>query len=112
MVLERPDEFNDPSSRHGYSEDGMTDLQTQPDRASVAAHQNSVLRRPGRWLVRRWRWLTSMRTAVVLLFLLALAAVPGSLFPQRSLTPSAVARYFRENPDLAPVLDRLWMFDV
>ncbi|TFV79559.1 cytochrome c biogenesis protein ResB [Blastococcus sp. CT_GayMR19] len=53
-----------------------------------------------------------MRTAVVLLFLLALAAVPGSLFPQRSLTPSAVARYFRENPDLAPVLDWLGMFDV
>lgn len=53
-----------------------------------------------------------MRTAVVLLFLLALAAVPGSLFPQRSLTPTAVARYFRENPDLAPVLDRLWLFDV
>ncbi|SDG07639.1 cytochrome c biogenesis protein [Blastococcus aurantiacus] len=53
-----------------------------------------------------------MRTAVVLLFLLALAAVPGSLFPQRSLTPSAVSRYFRENPELAPVLDTLWVFDV
>ena len=53
-----------------------------------------------------------MRTAVVLLFLLALAAVPGSLFPQRSLTPSAVARYFRENPELAPVLDELGMFEV
>ncbi|SMO96315.1 ResB-like family protein, partial [Geodermatophilus aquaeductus] len=53
-----------------------------------------------------------MRTAVVLLFLLAVAAIPGSLFPQRSLTPSAVTRYFRENPELAPVLDRLGMFDV
>ncbi|WP_460549509.1 cytochrome c biogenesis protein ResB, partial [Geodermatophilus aquaeductus] len=53
-----------------------------------------------------------MRTAVVLLFLLAVAAIPGSLFPQRSLTPSAVTRYYRENPELAPVLDRLGMFDV
>ncbi|MCF6509803.1 cytochrome c biogenesis protein ResB [Blastococcus sp. MG754426] len=53
-----------------------------------------------------------MRTAVVLLFLLALAAVPGSLFPQRSLTPSAVAGFFRENPDLAPVLDTMGMFEV
>ena len=29
-----------------------------------------------------WRQLTSMRTALVLLFLLALAAVPGSVVPQ------------------------------
>ncbi|WP_409333181.1 cytochrome c biogenesis protein ResB [Trujillonella humicola] len=49
---------------------------------------------------------------MVLLFLLALAAVPGSLFPQRSLTPTAVAAFFRENPELAPVLDTLGMFDV
>ena len=53
-----------------------------------------------------------MRTALVLLFLLALAAVPGSLLPQRSLTPSGVAQYFLDYPDLAPVLDRLGMFDV
>ncbi|MFZ2528357.1 MAG: cytochrome c biogenesis protein ResB, partial [Rhodococcus sp. (in: high G+C Gram-positive bacteria)] len=32
-----------------------------------------------------WRGLTSMRTALVLLFLLALAAIPGALLPQRSL---------------------------
>jgi cytochrome c biogenesis protein len=32
-----------------------------------------------------WRYLTSMRTALMLLFLLALAAVPGALLPQRSL---------------------------
>ena len=32
-----------------------------------------------------WRQLTSMRTALVLLFLLAVAAVPGSVFPQRSV---------------------------
>jgi len=30
-----------------------------------------------------WRQLTSMRTALLLLFLLALAAVPGSVLPQR-----------------------------
>ena len=53
-----------------------------------------------------------MRTAIVLLFLLALAAVPGSLLPQRSLTPSAVQRFYRDNPTTAPLLDRLGMFDV
>src|SRR5687768_13089628 len=53
-----------------------------------------------------------MRTAIVLLFLLALAAVPGSLLPQRSLSANNVTLYFREHPDLAPVLDRLYLFDV
>ncbi|MFD0558201.1 cytochrome c biogenesis protein [Stackebrandtia endophytica] len=64
-------------------------------------------------IVRRWwRQLTSMRTALVLLLILALAAVPGSLLPQRNLNIEQVRRYFEENPDLAPVLDRLWGFDV
>ncbi|WP_245159559.1 cytochrome c biogenesis protein ResB [Blastococcus sp. CT_GayMR19] len=90
----------------------MTDVQTRRPARPPAIPSRGPLLKLGHWLLRRWRWLTSMRTAVVLLFLLALAAVPGSLFPQRSLTPSAVARYFRENPDLAPVLDWLGMFDV
>ncbi|MDQ5855317.1 MAG: cytochrome c biogenesis protein ResB, partial [Actinomycetota bacterium] len=34
-----------------------------------------------------WRGLTNMRTALVLLFLLALAALPGALLPQYSLNP-------------------------
>lgn len=59
-----------------------------------------------------WRQLTSMRTALVLLFLLALASVPGSVLPQRSRNPSDVAAYFEQHPQLAPILDRLWMFDV
>jgi cytochrome c biogenesis protein len=59
-----------------------------------------------------WRRLTAMRTAIVLLFLLALAAIPGSLLPQRSLSRNAVAQYFTDHPDLAPVLDRLYLFDV
>ncbi len=53
-----------------------------------------------------------MRTAIVLLFLLALAAIPGSLLPQRSLSRNAVGQYFVDHPDLAPVLDRLYLFDV
>ncbi|MDX2294928.1 cytochrome c biogenesis protein ResB, partial [Streptomyces roseofulvus] len=35
------------------------------------------------WLRWSWRQLTSMRTALVLLLLLAIAAVPGSIVPQR-----------------------------
>lgn len=41
-----------------------------------------------------WRQLTSMRTALILLFLLALAAVPGSLVPQRNQDPAAVAAFY------------------
>ncbi|MGX5694850.1 cytochrome c biogenesis protein ResB [Agromyces soli] len=64
------------------------------------------------WLRFGWRQLTSMRTAILLLLLLAIAAVPGSLVPQRSSDPNGVTQYFTENPDLAPVLDKLQMFDV
>jgi cytochrome c biogenesis protein len=59
-----------------------------------------------------WRQLTSMRTALVLLFLLALAAIPGSVLPQRSVKFEDVKAYYAAHPDLAPVLDRLWGFDV
>jgi cytochrome c biogenesis protein len=59
-----------------------------------------------------WRQLTSMRTALILLFLLAVAAIPGSVLPQRSVNINDVDRYFAEHPDLAPVLDRLGMFEV
>jgi cytochrome c biogenesis protein len=59
-----------------------------------------------------WRQLTSMRTALFLLLLLAIAAVPGSLFPQRSSDPNGVTQYFTNNPTAAPVLDKLQLFDV
>jgi cytochrome c biogenesis protein len=72
----------------------------------------SPARRLGGLLLRWWRRLTAMRTAIVLLFLLALAAVPGSLLPQRSLSRTNVVQYFADHPDLAPVLDRLYFFDV
>lgn len=59
-----------------------------------------------------WRTLTSMGTALVLLFLLALAAIPGALLPQRSLNEALVADYLDEHPTLGPWLDRLQAFDV
>ncbi len=53
-----------------------------------------------------------MRTALFLLLLLAIAAVPGSLVPQRSSDPNGVTQYFENNPELAPVLDGIQAFDV
>ncbi|MBM3698763.1 MAG: cytochrome c biogenesis protein ResB [Actinobacteria bacterium] len=59
-----------------------------------------------------WRQLTSMRIALILLLLLAIAAIPGSLFPQRSQNPVQVRQYFIDNPQVAIWLDRFSMFDV
>ncbi len=64
------------------------------------------------WLRWFWRQLTSMRTALFLLLLLALAAVPGSIYPQRSADPNGVRLYFDREPELAQVLDSLQLFDV
>ncbi|HRW18035.1 MAG TPA: cytochrome c biogenesis protein ResB [Dermatophilaceae bacterium] len=64
------------------------------------------------WLRWSWRSLTSMRTALFLLLLLSVAAVPGSLFPQRSIDPGRVADFLATNPGTGPWLDRLSFFDV
>jgi cytochrome c biogenesis protein len=59
-----------------------------------------------------WRQLTSMRTALFLLLLLSIAAVPGSIFPQRNIDAGRVADYIAQNPTTSPWLDRLGFFDV
>jgi cytochrome c biogenesis protein len=64
------------------------------------------------WLRWGWRQLTSMRTALILLFLVALASVPGSVLPQRGQAPERVAEYLTEHKRLGPWLDRLSLFDV
>ncbi|WP_341956621.1 cytochrome c biogenesis protein ResB [Microbacterium sp. LWH13-1.2] len=64
------------------------------------------------WLRWGWRQLTSMRTALILLLVLAIAAIPGSIFPQRMADPNGVTQWERDNPDLFPILDGLKLFDV
>ncbi len=66
----------------------------------------------GGWLRWTWRQLTSMRTALILLFLLALASVPGSVLPQEGIDPAAVTQYYTSHPALAPILNRLSLFSV
>ncbi|MGH3860144.1 cytochrome c biogenesis protein ResB [Actinokineospora sp.] len=53
-----------------------------------------------------------MRTALILLFLLALAAMPGALLPQRSLNPPNVDTYIATHGWWGRALDRLQFFDV
>ena len=74
-------------------------------------------RRPGELTLRemlRWTWrqLTSMRTALVLLLLLALAAIPGSVIPQSGVDSLKTSRWQDAHPDLTPIYDRLGLFAV
>ncbi|WP_129841188.1 cytochrome c biogenesis protein ResB [Streptomyces sp. RFCAC02] len=62
-----------------------------------------------RWF---WRQLTSMRIALLLLFLLALASVPGSLIPQQNNDELAVRDFRERNPGLADFYDTLQLFHV
>src|SRR5690606_35413312 len=64
------------------------------------------------WLRFLWRQLTSMRTALFLLLLLAVAAVPGSVFPQRSIDATRTTDWIADRPTLGPILDRLGFFEV
>jgi cytochrome c biogenesis protein len=74
-------------------------------------------RRPGeltarellRWL---WRQVTSMRTALMLLLLLALAAIPGSVIPQAGVDALKVTKWKDEHPKLTPVYEKLDLFSV
>lgn len=62
----------------------------------------------------RWCWtqLTSMRTALGMLFLLALASVPGSMIPQETISPIEVADFKEANPGLDAVFEPLGMYSV
>ncbi len=62
-----------------------------------------------RWL---WRRLTSMRTALILLLLLGIAAIPGSLIPQRTSDAIKVSDFIKANPGLSQWYQRFGLFDV
>jgi cytochrome c biogenesis protein len=88
---------------------------TRKQRTDVKSPKNGGNRGISRLLAvirNTWRTLTSMGTALVLLFLLALGAIPGALLPQRSLNESKVQQYIAEHPTIGPWLDRLQAFDV
>ena len=81
---------------------------TEPDAGGGGATAGAQQSWP-RWA---WRQLTSMRTALVLLFLLALGSIPGSVLPQAGADPGAVQQYFASHAALAPWLNRLGLFNV
>ena len=79
-----------------------------PDERPVARGELTA-RELGRWI---WRQVTSMRTALILLLLLALAAIPGSVIPQSGVDALAVTRWKQEHDKLAPIYERLDLFSV
>ncbi|WP_079105033.1 cytochrome c biogenesis protein ResB [Streptomyces prasinopilosus] len=64
------------------------------------------------WVRWFWRQLTSMRVALLLLLLLSLAAIPGSLIPQNGVDRTRVADFREQHEFLAPIYDKLGLFDV
>ncbi|MFJ7271239.1 cytochrome c biogenesis protein ResB [Streptomyces sp. NPDC099050] len=62
-----------------------------------------------RWF---WRQLTSMRVALILLFLLSLASIPGSLVPQNQVDLMKVAVWKKEHASWVGVAEKLQLFDV
>lgn len=79
------------------------------DRQAPALPSAMTARELARWA---WRQLTSMRTALVLLLLLALAAIPGSVFPQEDIDSLAVTKWKDAHPRLTPIWESLDLFSV
>ncbi|MBU8858320.1 MULTISPECIES: cytochrome c biogenesis protein ResB [unclassified Micromonospora] len=89
----------------------MTTVDDRPSTPPAQAPRRRV--NPVLALLRNsWRQLTSMRTALILLFLLAVAAIPGSVLPQRGVNPERVDQWFVDHPDLAPRLNQIGAFEV
>jgi cytochrome c biogenesis protein len=86
--------------------DVFTDTEHEPPRRRSG---ELTLRELARW---GWRQLTSMRTALVLLLLLALAAVPGSVIPQQDVDSLEATRWKEQHETLTPVYEKLGLFDV
>jgi cytochrome c biogenesis protein len=104
--IRAPQDAAEDESQLAFPEDGR-----DAAKASTAAAGGAGPAAGWGWL--RWarRQLTSMRTALVLLFLLALGSVPGSILPQQGQDPAAVQNYFNSHPALAPWLNHLGLFN-
>ncbi len=105
------------SERTTYRPDGLDDaFADEPAVAPDAGAPSGPTTLPALgvtgWARWAWRQLTSMRVALLLLVLLAVAAVPGSVLPQRPQNPAGVVEYLTEHPTAGEWLDRLGFFDV
>ncbi len=59
-----------------------------------------------------WRQLVSMRTAMILMLILALAAIPGSVIPQSDVDSLKTSNWQDAHPTLTPIFERIGLFSV
>lgn len=64
------------------------------------------------WMRWAWRQITSMRVALILLLLFGVAAIPGSVLPQRPRQPAETRQFLAENGWWADALDKAGFLDV
>jgi cytochrome c biogenesis protein len=88
----------------------MTTTETKP--TAPAPERRSGELTPRELLRWTWRQLTSMRIALILLLLLALAAVPGSLVPQERVDALKAGEWKKAHETLAPIYEKLGIFNV
>ncbi len=96
-----------------------TDLKPASDEASAERLSSAPVEADaptgiglGGWLRWAWRQLTSMRIALILLFMLSLAAIPGSLIPQTGENAFKVQTWKAAHQGIAPIYEKLQLFDV
>jgi cytochrome c biogenesis protein len=87
----------------------VTDLEPQQDDRPVRRPGELGLRELARFA---WRQVTSMRTALVLLLLLALASVPGSVIPQERTDALKASQWKEQHETLTDVYETLGLFNV
>ena len=91
----------------------VTDLSDpHPDPATLPAPGPGMVRAAAAFLRNLWRRLTNMRTALILLFLLAVASLPGALLPQWTLSRSKTAQFMLDHRTAGRWLDQLGFFNV
>ncbi|CAM5489735.1 cytochrome c biosynthesis protein [Streptomyces tanashiensis] len=103
-------------SKTDTSETGRAAEEAAGAQLSTAPQEETVVGGPTLgvvgWIRWFWRQLTSMRVALILLFLLSLGAVPGSLIPQTSADELKVQAFKDAHKTLTPLYEKLQFFDV
>ncbi|WP_225800366.1 cytochrome c biogenesis protein ResB [Streptomyces sp. NK15101] len=103
-------------SKTDTTETGRTADEAAGAQLSTAPQEDTAIGGPTLgvvgWIRWFWRQLTSMRVALILLFMLSLGAVPGSLIPQTSADELKVQAFKNAHETLTPLYEKLQFFDV
>ena len=111
--MAREDSRKSRRSEQGRGETGSQSLSSADDRQAPQRSSATLpaLGAKGMALF-LWRQLTSMQTALLLLMLLAIAAIPGSVYPQRNVNAQITEAYIAEHGRTAEIMDAVGLFDV